>query len=67
MATSCGGGDRSAPAPAQATPAARSGRVGDQACAECHEDLHRTYHDTVAMARSFARIQDAGEVEDWET
>jgi len=68
VATSCGGGDRAAPAPtsAQATPAARSGRVGDQVCAECHEDLHRTYHDTVAMARSFARIQDAGEVEDWE-
>ena len=35
-------------------------------CAECHEDLHRSYHDTVAMARSFYRIQDAAEVGDWE-
>ncbi len=66
LATSCGKDASDGTAVSGRRAFAGPSRVGDAVCAECHADLHRTYHDTVAKARSFDRIQDAPEVEDWE-
>jgi len=66
LATSCGKDASDGAAVSGRRAFAGPSRVGDAVCAECHADLHRTYRDTVAMARSFYPIAGAPEVEDWE-